>query len=114
MTKSIKVGSSDTRRKKWKGKGFKLRKEGNKTNLSGNKHKRARKQSRNINCFNYGKPSHFARDCTKPIVIYDQIHFHNTFFSSCLMLTQIVPYWTVDSATTDHIAWDRNAYVDFC
>ena len=30
------------------------------------------------------------------------------------MLTEIVPYWTVDSAATDHIARDRNAYVDFC
>ena len=48
MTESNKVGSSDTGRKKWKGKGFKPRKGGNKTNLSGNKRKRgkrARKQT---------------------------------------------------------------------
>ena len=66
-----------------------------------------------MNCFNCGKSGNFARDCTKPKVIYDQIHFHNAFVSSCLMLTEIVPYWTVDSAATDHIARDRNAYVDF-
>ena len=39
MTKSNKVGSSGKGWKKWKGKGFKHRKGGNKTNLSGNKHK---------------------------------------------------------------------------
>ena len=40
MTESKKVGSSSIGWKKWKGKGFKLRKGGNKTNLSGNKCKR--------------------------------------------------------------------------
>ena len=35
------------------------------------------------------------------------------FFSSCLMLTVTLPYWTVDSTATDHIARDCNAYVDF-
>ena len=29
------------------------------------------------------------------------------------MLTKSVSYWTVDSTATDHIARDRNAYVDF-
>ena len=66
-----------------------------------------------MNCLNYGKLDHFARDCTKPKVIYDQIHFHNAFVSSCLMLTEIVPYWTIDSVATYHIARDRNEYVDF-
>ena len=66
-----------------------------------------------MNCFNCGKPGQFARDCTKSKVIYDQIHFHNAFASSCLMLTEIVSYWIVDSVATDHIAQDRNAYVDF-
>ena len=59
MTESNKVGSYGTRQKKWKGKGFKSRKGGNKTNLSGNKRKsekHAGKQSKNMNCFNYGKP----------------------------------------------------------
>ena len=66
-----------------------------------------------MNCFNYGKPGHFAHDCTEPKVIYNQIHFHNAFVSSCLMLIETVPYWNVDSVVIDHIAWDRNSYVDF-
>ena len=45
-----------------------------------------------MNCFNCGKLDHFARDCIEPKVIYDQIHFHNAFVSSCLMLTKTVPF----------------------
>ena len=67
-----------------------------------------------MNCFNFGKHGHFACDCTEPKVIYDQIHFHNAFVSSFLMLIETILYWTIDSVATDHIAQDRNAYVDFC
>ena len=72
MIESNKVESFGIGQKKWKGKGFKPRKGGNKTNLSGNKCKRGKrvgKQNRNMNCFNCGKPDHFARDCTEPKVI---------------------------------------------
>ena len=82
MTESNKVGSSGTGWKKWEGKGFKPRKRGNKTNLSGKKRKSEKgvgKQSMNMNYFNCGKLGHFSRDCTEPKVIYDQIHFHNAF-----------------------------------
>ena len=67
-----------------------------------------------MSCLNCGKLGHFALDCTEPKVIYDQIHFHNTFVSSCLMLAETVLYWTLDSAETDHIARDHNTYVDLC
>ena len=111
MTESKKFGASGTGQKKWKGKGFKPRKGGNKTILSINK--RARKQNKNMNCFNYGKLGHFARDCTKPKVKYDQIHLYDIFLSSFLMLTETVPFWTIDSTTTDRITRDHVAYMDF-
>ena len=66
-----------------------------------------------MNCFNYGKSGHFARDCTEPKVIYDQIHFHNYFVSSCLMLIETVLFWTVDSTTIDHIAWGSQCICEF-
>ena len=66
-----------------------------------------------MNYFNCGKPGHFARDCIEPKVKYDQIHFYDVFVSSCLILIETIPFWTVDLATTDHIARDHNAYVDF-
>ena len=66
-----------------------------------------------MNCFNSGKPCHFACDYIEPKVIYDQIHFHNAFVSSYLMLTETVPYWTIDLETIDHIAQDCNTYMDF-
>ena len=61
MTESNKVGSSGTERKLWKGKGFKPRKGGNKTNLSGNKRKRRKRRKAKR-----GKPGHFTRDCIEP------------------------------------------------
>ena len=43
MTKSNRVGSSTIGHKKWKGKCFKSKKGGNKTNISGNKRKRGKR-----------------------------------------------------------------------
>ena len=92
MIESKKFGASGNGRKKWKGTDFKPRKGGNKTILSRNKRKHVGKQNKNMNCFNCGNPSHFARDCTEPKVKYDQIHFYDVFVSSWLMLIETVPF----------------------
>ena len=70
-------------------------------------------KSRNKNCFNYGKHGHFARDCTEPKVLFAQTRPSNLYVSSRLMLAETVPFWTVDSAATDHVVRDRTTYVEF-
>ena len=45
-----------------------------------------------MNYFDCGKLGHFPRDCTKPNVKCDKIHFYNAFVSSCLMLTETIPF----------------------
>ena len=60
--------------KKWKGKVIKQMNGGDRANFSGNKCKRGShtsNRSKNMDCFNYGKPGHFARDCTKSKVLFD-------------------------------------------
>ena len=70
-------------------------------------------KSRNKNYFNCGKPGHFALDCTEPKVLFAQTLPSNLYVSSRLMLAETVPFWTVDSAATNHVARDRTTYVEF-
>ena len=66
-----------------------------------------------MNCFNCGKLGHFAHNCTESMVLYDQTHYSNAYVSSFLMLAETVQYWIVDLTTTDHIARDRNSFMDY-
>ena len=67
-----------------------------------------------MNYFNCGKLGHFAHDCTESNVLYDQTRYSNAYVSSCLMLVETISYWTIDSAATNHIVRNRNAFMDFC
>jgi hypothetical protein len=84
----------DSKYKKVKGKGPKYGKRGIEASNSGHKskcEKRDGKKGKNINCFNCGKPGHFARDYTEAKVMFNYNHPSNLYFSSCLMLVEFVP-----------------------
>ena len=124
MTES-KAGASSSGRKGWKGKGknYNVSKSGPNNYKAGGssskniKRKRGKhggqKNKKDTNCFNCGKPGHFACDCTKPKVMIDLSQSSDLYVSSCIMLAETVPYWTVDSAATNHVTKDRGAFVDF-
>ena len=93
MTENKSRGVQGSRRNKGKGKGLQQGKRGNKDNYSGQKHKcgkRGDKKGKNKNCFNYGKLGHFARDCTKPKVMFDHNLPSNIYVSSCLILAKTI------------------------
>ena len=37
----------------------------------------------------------------------------NIYVSSCLMLVETFPFWTVNSTTIDHVARDRTSFMEF-
>jgi hypothetical protein len=81
--------------KKGQAKGPKYGKRGIKASSSGHKRKYGKhngKKDKNINCFNCGKPGHFACDYTKPKVMFNCNHPSNLYFSSCLMLAEFVTF----------------------
>ena len=102
------------RRNKGKVKGPQEKK--SEANYSGQNRKRGKhigKRSKNKNCFNCSKPGHFARDCIEPKVMFTHNSHSNIYVSSCLMLAEIVLFWTVDSAKTNHVVRDRTSFVEF-
>ena len=108
-------GAQSSGHNKGKGKGPQG-KRGNEADYSGQKckcDKRACKKSKNKNCFNCGKPSHFTRDCTEPKVMFNHNSPSNIYVSSCLMLVETVLFWTVNSTATDHVARDQTSFMEF-
>jgi hypothetical protein len=88
-------GAYGSKYKRGKAKGPKYGNRGIEASSSGHKRKygkRDDKKDKNMNCFNYGIPGHFARDCTEPKVIFNHNHPSNLYVSSCLMLAESVPF----------------------
>jgi len=117
ISKTKMRGAYNSKYKKGKAKGPKYSKRGKEASSSGHKRKRGKrggKKDKNMNCFNCGKPGHFARNYTEPKVMFNHNHPSNLYVSSFLMFAESVPFWTVDSGVTDHIARDRTTFMEFC
>ena len=101
---------------KSKAKGPKYGKRGIKASNSRHKRKCEKhddKKGKDMNCFNCGKPSHFACDCTEPKIMFSHNHPSNLYVRSCLMLVESVSFFTINLGAIDHIANDRIIFMEF-
>ena len=70
------------------------------------KFKRVKKDKSKLKCYNCGNKSHFAREYIEPKQVWSCSNNSCAYVSSCVMLIESIPLWTLDSATTNHIARD--------
>ena len=77
------------------------------------KFKHVKRDKSKLKCYNCGNKDHFTRECIESKQVWSCSNNSYAYVSSCVMLTESIPLWTVDSAAINHIAIDRGAYVDF-
>ena len=66
-----------------------------------------------IKCFNCNAKGHLAQDCPKPKKVFNYTKVSELYVASSVFLTDTYPLWIVDSGATDHVAKDRETFVEF-
>jgi hypothetical protein len=96
----------ESKRKKYKGQ---YRGKGKASQNSSKKHDKTK-----IKYFNCDKKGHYARKCNEPrkVRIIENISYFS-YVSSYVFMADSYPLWIVDSGATDHVAKDRDLFVDF-
>ena len=56
---------------------------------------------------------HYTRDCTEPKKVLYYAHTSDFNVASSVFLSETNPMWFAYSEATDHIAMDREAFLDF-
>ena len=86
--------------------------------LNVQKHPRGKRCQKNdkfkMRCYNCNKLDHFTRECTELKKVRPNSTLLNyALVTSSILLIESCPVWTVNSRATDHIARDRDAFIEY-